>query len=714
MAESTHDAAESRHAATGKLIFGAAVFVSAFLLFQVQPMSGKCILPWFGGTPAVWTTCMLFFQTALFGGYTYAHLLTTRVKPRWQGVFHLTLVAIALAATVIIPQESWKPQDGHAPVGRILMLLAVTVGLPYFILSATGPLLQRWFSVTYPGHSPYRLYALSNIASLAALLSYPFLFEPSLTLGRQAWLWTLAFGLFGALCCGCVWQMSQVAQPASDPDIGANPLGSFGVDGPFALRSYSDPQQLTLGLRLKWLILPGLASVMLLAVTNQVCQDVAAVPFLWVAPLALYLLSFILTFDSPRWYLPRTYALCGLAASIAVVSLVHQSSNANLYWQITVYFGLLFTACMVCHGELVRSKPEPQHLTSFYLTTSAGGALGGLFVGVLSPFLFPMYVEFTLAVIACAVLMAIVWSRGEELVESDLNAKPENRLWMRVGAAAVCLVLATALPAQTLHSLRNAAITRRNFYGVLRVENDNSDPQHPTVQLVHGRILHGLQMANPAERNCPTAYYGPNGGAGRAIAALRQKRPQLRIGVVGLGAGTLATYGVPGDYFRFYEINPDVVALAESHFTFLSDCPAKRDTLIGDGRLCLEHEASQQFDLLVVDAFSGDAIPTHLLTREALVILRRHLRSDGLLALHISNLHFNLRPVVDALAEDAHLQTCTVLDLGTAAPNTRGSVWALLATNSVDLAAFAAQSLPVQSRRVLWTDDFSNLLDVLQ
>ena len=386
--------------------FALAILVSAFLLFQVQPLISKSILPWFGGCPAVWTTAMLFFQSALFAGYVYAHLLQRWLKPRHQAMVHVAVVVAALTTLVLVrlpPGPSWKPIDSANPTWRVLTLLAASVGLPYFALSATSPLVQAWFSRVWPGRSPYRLYALSNVGSLAGLLSYPFIFEPAFDLTKQSSLWFWSFVVYGVLCVVALDSLLRLRRPESaDPGGDASSAGP--AEGPAAAPGVAR--------RLLWLGLPAAASLMLLATTNHVCQNIAVVPFLWVVPLTLYLLSFILCFDHQRWYVR------GLWAAAAVLALIAAAGNDEFHWfgyrlstaeELTLYFAALFFTCMVCHGELVRLKPDPRHLTEFYLLISAGGALGGIFVGLVAPRLFTTFFEWPIGVAAsCAIAIVVL------------------------------------------------------------------------------------------------------------------------------------------------------------------------------------------------------------------------------------------------------------------------------------------------------------------
>lgn len=676
----------------GLMLFAATIFTSAFLLFQVQPLISRFILPWFGGSPAVWSTCMLFFQLVLFGGYLYAHLISTRLTSRWQAAVHAALLVVAVLWLPITPDESWKPRAGENPTQRILFLLAVSVGLPYFLLSSTGPLLQRWFSLQSPGASPYRLYALSNIGSLLALVTFPFVVEPALSSPVQAEIWSWGFRGFALLCCACAarqWRISPGDHPRKatpGTEVGPSP---------------------TWGDRLMWFGLAAVASVMLLATTNQVCLDVATVPFLWILPLTIYLLSFILCFDGNRWYSRKPCVALLFVSLIAVINTLIGGVNVSIILQVLVYLTGLFFCCMVCHGELASQKPGVRSLTSFYLLISAGGATGGVFVGLIAPYLFAGYWELHVGLVACLLVTPLVYYRDKA---SALYRGASRPVWTTIGMTVSLLGIGLARHAWAM--LGESIAVSRNFYGVLRVEEDAA---HTRRGLYHGTILHGMQFLDEHRRSVPTTYYGVRSGAGAVLQRHRAGEPR-RIGVVGLGVGTLVTYGTSQDLFRCYEINPEVVRLAEEYFTYLNDTPAKIEMILGDARLSLEHEPPQQYDVLVLDAFSGDAIPTHLLTREAADLYARHLRVDGILCVHISNIHFDLRPVVQGIAEHLDMHAASVEGAPNKQQGTQRCHWMLLSRRPIDPALFAATDgrHQLDDRPVLWTDYWSNLLSVLR
>jgi hypothetical protein len=680
--------------------FGVTILVSAFLLFQVQPLVSKRILPWFGGCPAVWTTCMLFFQVVLFAGYCYAHLLQRWLTPRRQVAVHLLVVAAGLALLPILPGVQWKPHGGQDPTWPILLLLGGTVGLPYFALSATSPLVQAWFSSVWPDRSPYRLYALSNAGSLAALLSYPFVFEPAFGLPIQSWLWSGAFVLYAILCATSlisVWRCASIS-PLSKENGVANSSPSI---------TWLD--------RLRWIALPACASLLLLAVTNHVCQDVAAVPFLWVMPLSLYLLSFIICFEHDRWYSRRFWAAAVVFALLGVVTNDFTRGNypLGLLVETSLCFAALFFACMLCHGELARLKPTARHLTEYYLMISAGGALGGLFVAVVAPHIFKTFLEWHIGIVASALLAVglIVFPR---------------RASKRV---ILCYVVLSPLLAAGLASyfywgydVEPPVDRKRNFFGVVTVmkaevdsaAQTNTEPEYQ-FKLVHGRILHGCQFADPARQRFPTTYYGETSGVGRAILDF-QKAGRVRVGAIGLGAGTLAAYAKPGDLFRFYEINPWVIDFANKHFTYLRNCRGEHPIVLGDARLSLEaEEVPQDYNVIVLDAFSSDSIPTHLLTVEAFECYRKHLAPNGVIAVHISNRYLRLAPVVRRLAEHFGMEVSLISDSGDAKRMQSTSDWVLVTRNKPFLKKHPSDPWDKDDLvGPLWTDQYSNLFQILK
>jgi hypothetical protein len=686
--------AEQQSDKSNSVLFAVTIFTSAFLLFQVQPLLAKFILPWFGGTPAVWTMCMLVFQMLLFGGYAYAHLLSSVKSLSRQACIHAVLLAIATLMLPIVPGADWKPSGEETPGLRITLLLLATVGMPYFLLSATGPLLQKWFSTASPGSSPYRLYALSNTGSLLALVSYPFAFEPIFSSTAQAWLWSVLFLVFALSCLMCGWKVATTAstpvstceEPAEAPSRSTPPLP-----------------------RTRWFVLAMLPSTMLLATTNEVCMNIAVVPFLWIIPLTLYLLSFILTFESDRFYRRRPMVIVTAISLCSTILLLQRNTMSGVLLQIIVFFANLFAVCMLCHGELVRLKPNPRYLTAFYLTMSAGGAAGGLAVGLLAPLVFEGYFELPLAIVACLLICI-----GTFIDDQKTQRLVPRATMMRFGMIVMGISFVYFLTFEQRSS--NVLDATRNFYGVLRVEDDVLEsPARPMRDMVHGCVVHGRQFTDAQGRHEPSTYYSHSSGIGKALLSSEENSPR-RIGIVGLGAGTLAVYGRRGDAMSFYEINLEVISMARKHFTFLNDSAATINVVPGDARLVLERQPNQNFDLLVLDAFSSDAIPVHLLTSEAMQIYMRHINDDGILAVHISNSYFDLEPVVRALAEEsgrkARLQKCAHgSDDGVAF----ASVWMLLSGNESVLNLACGPDTSVAPHRVVyWTDDRNNLLNVLR
>jgi SAM-dependent methyltransferase len=670
------------------LLYAATIFLSAFLLFQVQPLIAKTILPWFGGTAAVWTVCMLFFQLLLLAGYVYSHAYV-RVRAPVRRYVHLALLAVAAATLPLAASAGWKPSGGEDPTWRIFGLLATSVGLPYFVLSTTGPLVQAWYARSHPGATPYRLFALSNLGSMLALLSYPLLVEPLLALGRQAALWSAGFVLFALLCAGLAWRSRAVDAPASPAEEAERP---------------------GLALQTLWAALAACASTLLLAFTSHMTLNIAAIPFLWVLPLALYLLSFVLCFEASGWY-RRWLFLPLLAAGLAAVCVTLTQSNPSIWTLIPLYSATLFVACMTCHGELARSKPHPRYLTGFYLMLALGGALGGVVVGLLAPNVFDDLYELPLGMAALCGLVMLALLRDRASV---LHGK-WGAAW-RFAFLGATIALCVALTRTYRESSADTRATSRNFYGVLNVRDSGEGPEAMRV-LSHGTIIHGKQFLEEDRRDWPTTYYGPTSGAGVALIDARTRGP-VRVGVVGLGAGTLAAYGRAGDTFRFYDINPQVVELARSEFSFLKDSAARVEVELGDARLSLEREAPQNYDLIALDAFSSDSIPVHLLTVEAFRAYLRHLGPRGVLAVHISNRYLDLVPVVQQAARALSLELRQVENEDDDEAGVYRSDWLLL---SASPAAFDSTLLKAAAKRVdaaprvgLWTDDYSDLYRILK
>ncbi len=771
-------------------LFAFTITLGAFLLFSVQLLVGKYVLPWFGGAVGVWTTCLLFFQTILLAGYAYVHGSARRLASRSQTKAHTALLLISLAALAltallwpspITPGGSWKPIGGKIAVWLVLRLLLVSVGLPGLLLATTGPLMQRWLACISPGRSPYRLYVLSNAGSLLGLLSYPVVLEPLLRLRSQAWLWSLGYLVYVIAAAGCtriaantISRAAEQSDPTTDVDVPAPPSNTR---------------------RLLWVFLAAMGSLMLVATTGFITQDVAPIPFLWVLPLAVYLVSFMVCFDHPRWYRPGLFHFFLLAATLLSIVIYH-NSWVRLGTFIAVFLGVLFACCLFCHGELYRRRPHPAYLTSFYLMIALGGALGSVFVNLIAPLVFKGYWEMHLGIAFCAIVMAIiaiqdksswvhrnnpfillaliVWTfwtvelwlshthgtaagffsdwrfNGLAILglicaglafrsKSSFEGKPAI---YRPVLASCCLLIATMAAAYALTRLatsqyRHANWAHRNFYGVLYIEKINAAvPDFDYYTLMHGTICHGVQLVAPSARSYPTTYYSKNSGVG--LTLLNYPRRQnaaaapwaLRVGVVGLGAGTIATYGQQGDIFRFYEINPEIIRVASGkygYFSFLSDSQAHVEIVEGDARISLERELAngqpQRYDILVIDAFNGDSIPIHLLTREAFELYLKHLHDeDSIIAVHVSNRVLDLPPVIAAEAEHFGLNAVYISSPGLMNTTLPGdlviaSKWVLLSRSravlSLPAIAHAASPIHMRPDLQLWTDDYSNLLQIL-
>ncbi len=700
--------------------FAATIFLSAFLLFQVQPLVSKRILPWFGGSPAVWTTCMLFFQLLLLGGYAYAHLVGTRLGQRRQVVVHLAVLGAAVIALPLLFLPlclggSWKPTSPDSPMWKIAWLLAATVGLPFFALSSTSPLLQKWFTLARPQGAVYRLYALSNVGSLLALVTFPVVMEPLLSARTLAITWAAGFAGFVLLC---AWSGLGALRAAVPAELAAE-------SGPAAAVSPPQDARAPAPVWLLWLLLPACASIMLLAVTNTICQDIAVVPFLWVLPLGLYLLSFIICFDSERWYFRPVFwpLMIGMIAYMCYV--LRAGADADLAAQISAFSLGLFACAMVCHGELVRLKPAPRRLTAFYLMVAAGGALGGVFVTLVAPLIFKTYVElhagiWLSAAVALAALVYSLWHREPDAGWARLVRRlPAELRWAGISLAAVGLVgLGVLMAHLALRGQEGVVCTTRNFYGVLRVlEKQPDNPERHSFWLLHGRITHGVQYTGSLRRQ-PVSYYGRDTGLGLALDYY-PRRDGIRVWAIGMGTATLAVYGQAGDLYRFFEINSNVVDLTKNkgYFTYFTDSPAQCEVVMGDGRLSIEREPpDERFDVLVLDAFSSDAIPVHLLTREAFEIYLRHMNPGGIIAVHISNRNLNLEPVVVGLADRFHLQTVCRETTSDEDGVQWSTTWILLTNNEEFLATPEVQdgAEEMTSRPCYWTDDFSNLFTIVR
>jgi SAM-dependent methyltransferase len=670
-------------------LFAVTIFASAFLLFLVQPIVAKQILPWFGGSAAVWATCLVFFQTTLLLGYAYADFTVRRLRPRAQVRLHVALLIVSLIALPIVPSAWFKPNGTENPIFLILGLLGATIGLPYFLLSTTSPLVQAWFARRFAGHNPYRLFALSNLASLLALLGYPLLLEPWVATRMQAWSWSACYALFvglaGAAAFASLKGGANEAMTRSEGTATTEPP-------PTAVR------------QILWCTLAATGSLMLLAVSNHITQNVASVPLLWIVPLTIYLTTFILCFDGKGWY-KRDLFLAVLSAGLGVMawSIADSTVTHDLTIQMSVFCIGLFIACMFCHGELVRLKPAPAYLTRFYLMVSLGGALGSAVVGIVAPMVLPADFELPGVLILCALLL--LW-----------QARREPAMYPVLAIAALVSTVGCAVWG-IIEFYQSTIVASRNFYGVLRVQETGDDVNGQRRQLIHGNIMHGKQYLRSDLKREPTSYYSASSGIGRVIEAMHPRKDPIKVGVIGLGAGTIAAYGSKGDIYRFYDINPGVIDIAKRDFSYLNDSDATIELPLGDARLNLEREPPQNFDVLAIDAFSSDAIPVHLITKEAVEVYLRHMKPDGVIAFHVTNRYLDLVPVVEGIANELDLHTLWISDDGNL-QLANSSSWVLVAKDPARLSdpKLAEPATNISARRDwrVWTDDFNNLLQVLK
>jgi hypothetical protein len=693
-------------------LFALTIFIGAFLLFQVQPVIARYVVPWFGGSPEVWTCSMLFFQVLLLGGYAYAHESATRLRPRAQAALHTVLLIAALALLPIVPDPRWRPQTVDDPAAHLLLLLAATIGLPFLVLASTSPLLQAWFSRLRAADAPYRLYALSNLGSLLALVSYPFLVEPTFGRVAQAWGWSAGFVVFAlasALCAARLWR-ADPAPAAQDWSVAAAASSQSGGRSARKKAIRAARKQLrrppTIE-RVLWLALPTVASVLLLAVTSRITQDVGAAPLLWVLPLSVYLFSFVLAFQDQSWYRRRIFTSAMPPVMGLALWLLYLPGNARLEVLVIGWLLVLLVCCVVCHGEVARLKPHPRYLTNYYLALAGGGAIGGTCAALLAPLSFDQFLELHIGLWVCCALVLLALGTDRH---SALHGARPRWAWGLVGIS--LLGLGAGLQLDVSRSNRDVEARSRNFYGALNVVRSSD-----SKVMGHGHTAHGFQFLAPERRGWATGYYSTESGAGLVFRYFKDQ-PELAIGVVGLGVGTLAAYTHAGDRLRFYELNPAVEEMARSHFTYLSQTTAQVEVVLGDARLVLEREPPQQFDALFLDAFSSDAIAVHLLTLEAFEIYRRHVKPDGVIAVHISSNYFDLQPAVRSVAEELGLHALFV-----AAPRSEKGFWPakwmLLSENEAFIAdphiQQALRVRPPSERRVpVWTDDHANLLALLK
>lgn len=745
------------------IIYALAIFMSALLLFIVEPLFARMILPLLGGSPSVWNTAVVFYQAMLLFGYIYAHAATRWLGVRRQAALHIVLLLLPLLVLPIGIPAGWIPPTQTNPTAWLLALLLVAVGLPFFVVSASSPLLQTWFASTRhrAAADPYFLYAASNVGSMLALLAYPLLIEPSLGLREQSWIWTGGYVLLAVLLGACALLVRRV--PAADS---AQPAIAALVGG----------ARLSLRRRMRWALLAFVPSSLMLSVTTYLSTSIAPIPLLWIIPLALYLLTFILVFMS-RPILPHTLMLRALPIVILplIVTLAAQATQP-IWLLIGLHLVVFFVAAMVCHGAIARDRPAPAHLTEFYLWMSVGGVLGGLFNALLAPLLFTTVVEYPLVlVLACLLLESDVQGGAAKRSAADQAARDIRRsplvarrwlldlgLPVAIGAlvagailgarmigasnspvvygllfgvpSLICfsfsrrplrfgLAIGAILLASTLYTSDQGQVlhAERSFFGLHRVLLDATGRFHT---LAHGSTRHGMQNLDPVLRDQPLTYYTRTGPIGQVLADLSARRAGARVAVIGLGAGSLACYKQPDQQWTFYEIDPSVVRIARNphYFTYLQDCAPDSDILLGDARLSLVSAPDRVYDLIVLDAYSSDSIPVHLLTREALVLYERQLAPGGVLAFHISNLYLDLKPALGNLAADAGMAGIVrddlVLDAEQQASGKSASQWAIMGRLASDLGALAGdprwQPLATQPGTPVWTDDYSSILSVFR
>ncbi len=737
-----------------ELFFAVTLFVSAALLFAVQPMFAKMVLPLLGGAPAVWNTCLVFYQAILLVGYLYAHLSLKWLGPRRQAKLHLLLLCLPWIVLPIGVAHDWVPPPDVFPVFSLWMLLSISVGLPFFLVSASSPMLQAWFNETdgTVGQDPYFLYAASNLGSLLALLSYPLLIESHMTLSVQSWSWAIGYGLLMALLIGCAIQLwrSPPVHGATESAAARNGETDLSHERPSWRR------------RLHWLALSFVPSSLLMGVTTYISTDLAAIPLFWVIPLALYLLTFVFVF-ARRVVLPLSW-MFRIQPYLLIAAAGALTGNVESPLQL-LFLGLLqlvafFVTAMVCHGQLANDRPTGKYLTEFYLWMSLGGVLGGLFNALIAPLAFSSTVEYPLMLAFACILRpgtelplrgARAWVR-ELALPAAILLVCAGAVWIvqiRMGQtdwqdshilAGKLILVGIAMIAAFLlvhrpfwFGLGVAALlgvslcypetrsrvvhAERSFFGVLRVRED---PKWNIREFMHGSTCHGNQSLDKIERLEPTTYYNREGPLGRIFQVLRRRQPLAEIGVLGLGVGTVATYGLPGERITFYEIDPNVEHIARDprYFTYLADCRAKTEVILGDARLSLVHGPSRQFDLLVLDVFSSDSVPVHLITREAMHCYLQHLAKHGLLAVHISGRYLNLEPILGKLAQDAHMamRTCND-DSMSEGPKRYASTWVVMARQAADLSEFANDSAWTPAAAgpgPVWTDDFSDVVSTLR
>ena len=745
-------------------LFSVTLFVNAALLFSVQPMFSKMVLPMLGGTPAVWNTCMLFFQTALLGGYLYAHLTTRWLDVRKQSVLQLVFFGLTFLTLPISIAAGWQPTGGEMPVWWLVGLLTVSLGAPFFMLSTGAPLLQRWFSESGnpSANNPYFLYAASNLGSMVALVSYPFLIEPTLRLAEQRYLWTGAYVLLVVLIatCALVTRRGMAEGAAISPDTMSRAVAADAtaadVDAfdemPVASRAVAEP--LTLWRRVRWVLLSFVPSSMLLAVTTYLSTDVASIPMLWIVPLALYLLTFVIVFARKVVIFRHAFAVWLqppflLILTVAIALMMQRSVTALA----PTHLAAFFLTALVCHGELAKDRPSVAHLTEFYLWMSVGGMLGGVFNVLVAPHVFDWVLEYPIVIVIAAALRPTIVTRRpiDRILDVALPAVlcilimvllrydfpptswgDKAPVWVFGGYALIVLLfqrhamrfalgVAAIFVGATLGRGEDESLLfrGRSFFGVYRVM---AYPKYHALQ--NGTTTHGGQSNKPELAREPLTYYHRDGPLGQSFEWLMRRVPNRRVALVGLGTGTIACYGRPNETWTFYEIDRMIeqIAFEPKYFTYLRDCPPAKRIVLGDARLSLTQAPDSSFDYIVLDAFSSDAIPVHLMTREAVQLYLSKLAPGGSIAFHISNRYLSLEPVLVEIARDAKLAGIVGADTAITAAQTAdfkmNSKWVVLSRRATDHALLAVQPgwrvLDPKSDVDLWTDDFSNVFSVFR
>src|SRR5579862_4742616 len=727
------------------ILYGVTVFVGAALLFIVQPMVARMVLLLLGGSPSVWNTAMVFYQTMLLAGYAYAHFSTRWLGVRRQATLHAVLLLLPIVTLPIAIPHGWTPPTTHTPIPWLLAMLTITIGLPFFVVSATSPLLQRWFSAG--AHSdasdPYFLYAASNCGSLLALVSYPVLIEPHWRLSEQSRCWTIgyvALAVLTAVCGLSAWRSVRIPKAAESPVAETPPAASV--------------EQLTRCRRWRWVLLAFVPCSLMLSVTTYITSEVAPIPLLWVIPLGIYLLAFTLVFARRRlvshWWMVRAMPVAVAAVVITLVARILHPIALPL----ALHLVCLFIVSMVCLGELANDRPSAHHLTEFYLWLSIGGVLGGIFNAIVAPLIFSTVVEYPLTLVLACLLIpgeGTTARRQQQVLDLALpvviglvtanllrlfrDATPwsasfnvalmyglptilclafmRRPLRFALSVAAVLVACSTVPGYQadpTLH-------VERNFFGIHRVSLDPTGEYH---WLSHGNTLHGIQHVDPQLRDEPLAYFTKSGPFGQAFATLDESLKQ-RVGVIGLGAGSLSSYGARGQRWTFFEIDPAVEQIARDrrYFTFLKDSRADVQVVLGDARLSLQRESDGKFGVLILDAYTSDTIPLHLITREAVALYLHKLAPDGALIFHISNRHLRLERVLGALAQDAGLvcmaQSDSVTDTTSEllATGKIASKWMVMARQPATLARLRSdprwEQPPPGYQARLWTDDYASV-----